>query len=254
MLKHVLVAAALIVSAREMVISQDASTMPEGWVVISQPVGDNWQCANSAREEWAVTAGPNNTVQISPYNPSGEVRLALPEGELIGTNQGEFGGKIEWVTRDAKRHMVLSDVNPVSLTTLGEDVFVASGLAHLGLDSGAILRVRREKNGDWQSSKVIDLGEAPNASIRVDDASWVVLTNNGITRIDLRNLTQERIYRNKNWWQLYGNSIAPLGDSWMIGARRAVIRLTPIDQGFSEDWLVSKHCRLLVAPKCECKP
>ncbi len=254
MLKHVLIAVALIVPAPEMLISRNAIATPHGWTAISQPVGDNWRCANSSREEWAVSAGPNNTVQISPHSARVDVRLALPDGELVGTNQGEFGGMIEWVTRDTKRHMVLPDVNPVSFTTRGDDVFVATGLAHLSLDSGAIFRIRRAKNGDWQSSKVIDLGEAPNASFRVGDTSWVVLTTNGVTRIDLQKLTQDRIYRNENWWQLYGNSIVPLGDSWIIGARRAVIRLTPINQSFSEDWLVSEQCRLLVAPNCACKP
>lgn len=254
MLIHTFLVAAAVVAAPSINI-ESSGHPPKGWAVISQPKSEaEWSCANYSQQEWAVSGTSAKNAGISPYRHASEVRLSLPDGQLIGTNHGEFGGKIEWIGLDAVRRVVIPDKNPIAFTIRGDDVFVATGLAHLSQDSGEIIRLRRVRGGAWQASTVISVGEAPNAAVRVDSATWMLLTTNGVTKIDLSKLTKESIYRNNHWWMLYANSIRPLGTSWLVGARRAVIRVTPANGSYTEEWLVPANCKTLTKPNCGCKP
>jgi len=243
------------VTAAPSIVLRDAGQPPKGWAVVQQPKSEaEWTCANYSQLEWVVSGDSAQRASISPYKHASEIRLALSDGELIGTNHGEFGGRIEWAGRDTARRVLVPDNNPVALTRRGDDVFVATGLAHMSNNSGKIIKLHRAGGGLWQVSTVIDLGEAPSAATRIDDVTWMVLTTNGVTKIDLSKLTKERIYRNNNWWMLYANSIRPLGNSWLVGARRAVIRITPGKGSYTEEWLAPASCRSLSGPNCECKP
>lgn len=253
MLVQTLLLAAIVIAAPSIVI-RDAEQPPEGWAVIQQPKDEaEWTCANYSQLEWAVSGDTAQSANISPYEHVSEIRFALPDGELMGTNLGEFGGKSEWTGQDAVRRVLIPDKNPVAFTRRGDDVFIAMGLAHMSRNSGEIIRLRRVGGGPWQVSKVIDLGEAPSAATRVDDVTWMVLTTNGVTKIDLSELTKKQIYRNNNWWMLYANSIRPLGNSWLIGARRAVIQITPGEGSYTEEWLAPASCKSLSGLNCECK-
>ncbi|QSX79383.1 hypothetical protein [Agrilutibacter solisilvae] len=253
LIQTLLLAAA--VTAAPSIALRDAGLPPKGWTVVQQPKNEaEWICANYSQLEWAVSGDSTQRASISPYKYGSEIRLALSDGELIGTNHGEFGGRIEWAGRDAVPRVLVPDENPVALTRRGEDVFVATGLAHMSHSSGKIIRLRRNGRGSWQVSTVVDLGEAANAATRIDDVTWLVLTTTGLTRIDLSKLTKEQVYRNNNWRMLYANSIRPFGNSWLVGARRAVIRITPDKGRYTEEWLAPAGCRLLSGPNCECSP
>ncbi|MDR7133331.1 hypothetical protein J2X06_000515 [Lysobacter niastensis] len=254
MLIEAIFAAALATSGPQSVVVDGLGPPPKGWTVIDQPRNeDEWRCSNYSQDEWAVDGKSVHDAVISPYEHAKEVTLELAGGRLIGTNHGEFGGRVEWEARGSLRRVLVASANPVALTRRGNDVFVATGLAHLTLNSGEVLRLRRSDDDSWQLSKVIDLGEAPNAAFRKDETTWIVLTTNGVTRVDLSALTKQQIYRNGNWWLLYGNSIAPLGNSWLIGARRAVIRLTPSAEGYREEWLAPDSCKRITGPGCDCQ-
>ncbi|WP_158879662.1 hypothetical protein [Rhodanobacter sp. L36] len=197
------------------------------------------------------------SANIAPHENGSEIRLALPDGQLVGINGGEFGGRIEWIGQDGVRRVVVPDKNPVAFTTRGNDIFVATGLFHMGIDSGEIIKLRRTGSGTWQVSTVMNLDEAPDAGARIDDATWMLLTTHGLTQVDLIELTKEPIYRNENWKLLWANSVRPLGDSWLVGARRAVIEITPRGGTFEEKWLIPASCRRLKtfeSPDCECRP
>jgi hypothetical protein len=242
-------------AASPLVEIYDPQQPPKGWVVINQPGNEAaWSCANYAEHDWAVAGKSNKAVGISPYAYSNKIRLAMPDGELIGTNHGEFGGKIEWAGRDATRQVVVPDKNPVAFAVRGDDVFVATGLAHLSSNVGEIIKLNRARGGAWQASTVMDLGHAPTAGFQVDNDVWMVLTTNGITKVNLSKGTKEPIYRNKNWPWLSTNSMQPAGNGWLVGARRAVISVTPSGNGYREEWLVPSSCKTLRKPDCKCKP
>lgn len=227
---------------------------PNGWMAVAPPTTEaQWQCANYAKDEWRVSLLRGADVGISPDNHSGVVRLALPDGVLIGQNHGEFGGKVEWKGTNAKLSLVLANKNPVAFTQAGSSVLVASGLAHMSMDQGEIIRLDRRSGGSWHGTRALDLGGAPTAAYRSDASTWIILTNTGVKRVDLNKMTVTEIYRNPGWFNIYPSSIAPSGGSWLIGARRAVVRLDPTGSGYKEEWLVPAGCRdLRPAPDYEC--
>lgn len=257
MLTHIFLLTAAVLASAPSVVVRDAEQPPKGWVVIAPPETEaQWRCANYSQQEWVVSGNSAQSVSISPYEHASEIKLTQPDGELIGINHGEFGGRIEWIGQDAVRRVLVPDKNPVAFTIRGDDVFVATGLAHMGIDSGEIIKLHRVRSGTWQVSTVMDLGEAPNAGTRISDVAWILLTTNGVTKVNLLKLTKEQIYRNKNWGMLYANSIRPLGNSWIVGARRAVIKIKPVNGTYAEEWLVPASCKSLeksTDPNCECK-
>lgn len=229
---------------------------PKGWVGVAPPTTDaQWQCANHAEHEWQVSPGRGADVAISGHVEFAAIRMALPDGVLIGQNHGEFGGKIEWQTPKAEPRLVLPNKHPVAFAQMGASVFVASGLAHLGMDEGEIIRLDRHADGGWRGTRVLDLGAAPTAAYRSDATTWIILTHTGLKRVDLSTMKLTELYRNPAWFNIYPNSIAASGNSWLIGARRAVIRLDPNGVGYAEEWLVPRSCRQLTpasAYECAC--
>lgn len=227
---------------------------PKGWIALSPPAtAAQWQCANYARDEWRVSPRSGADVAIARGDHSSVVRMDLPDGALLGKNNGEFGGAIEWKTPNGKPEVILPNKNPVAFTQSGASVLVASGLAHLGMDHGEIIRLDRGEHGRWNATRVLDLGSAPTAAYREDADNWIILTNTGVKRIDLGTMTVTKLHENPGWFNVYPNSIAASGQSWLIGARRAVIRLDPEGSGYSEQWLVPGTCRHLIpAPDYGC--
>ncbi|HEX7837136.1 MAG TPA: hypothetical protein VF469_06710 [Kofleriaceae bacterium] len=60
--------------------------------------------------------------------------LAVADGFLVGTDAGEWGGALQWFSKDGARHAQIADANVRSLVVLGADeVLVLEGLNHLSL-------------------------------------------------------------------------------------------------------------------------
>ena len=242
-------------SATPSVVISKAGELPLSWSVIEQPKSDDdWQCANYSMLEWAVSGDSAQGITISPYEDTPQIKISLPDGDLIGSNFGEFGGSIEWVKHNSSKRVLIAKTNPVAFTQRGNDVYVAVGLAHLSQNDGNIIKLHRANNGSWQFSQILALVEAPSAATRVDDTTWVILTTNGVTKLDLSSLATEQIHHNENWGMLYANSIRTLGNSWLIGARSAVIRITPSETGYTEEWLGPVGSKDSTQSKRKCTP
>ena len=84
-----------------------------------------------------------------------DMSLQFSDGELKGTNHGEFGGTLAWKSpgRDTKSDVIFRD-NVVGMENDGDGVMVLFGLAHMGLAYGYVLRVSQTSNGDWRFSEV----------------------------------------------------------------------------------------------------
>ncbi|MDP1824727.1 MAG: hypothetical protein Q8L48_15840 [Archangium sp.] len=79
--------------------------------------------------------GPLTESVVGP--PS--VALALDGGFLLGTNRGEWGGELVWSSGGKQRPLL--EENIVGIHRLGGRLIVVTGLAHLGINEGAVFRV-----------------------------------------------------------------------------------------------------------------
>jgi hypothetical protein len=219
-----------------------ATQPPSGWrEVAPMTVDEDLLCANNAREWWGLDARDGG-IAVTRFREVDTRVLARADGELVGFDHGEFGGRIEWVGRDGARDVVDGDANPVAMIEHDGAVLVATGLNHMGLDRGDLRRLHRGADGRWRSTRWLDLGAAPLATYRVDARTWRIVTSRGVVDVDLVTGTRHVRHANPHWAMLYPTSILPFGDAWFIGARHAVIRLAPGPAGLEERWWVASDC------------
>lgn len=226
-------------------VSVGEGEVPAGWVVVEPPATDvERPCGGHDSIGWAVSGETDRRATIAPRsNRSPFVGITLPDGAMVGTNRGEWRGTIEWIPLKPSAGFVVENVNPVAVTQYSGEVFIAEGLAHGRRNNGMILRFERRDASNWRIHKFMDLGAAPIAAVRTGKSDWIVLTYNGVTRVDLARQRHWTLYENLEWAEQYPSSIRPLGRSWLIGTRNAVIRLVPLGSGYVEQRLVRVDCK-----------
>lgn len=234
-----------------------ASSMePAGAWKASAPPGNEaqWRCANHARNEWRVqTDGRGEVLFAAASARRPEFSLRLPGGgRLVGIDKDEFGGSVDWVSDSGKERLQLLQTNPVAFTQYRGDVYIASGPSHLGAEYGHVHRMHRLSPTRWQIDKVLDLDEAPVAALAESEV-WTLVTTQGVLRVDLRSFTATRMHVNPRWGSVYPNSVVHRHGRWYIGARGAVVRLSPSGDAYREEWMVPPGCGMAAADYCHCR-
>ncbi len=249
---------------------------PPGWIVVPAPAqgSETLACANLARREWMVSIGGGHGVDIAertnvaredaplpftiPSSPKNlrehlagrRHSLAVDGGYIVGFDAGEHGGALWWFTQAGDKRVQLADGNIVGLTELRVGVVALSGLAHLGMSEGKILRVTRDRES-WSAAPWIDMHGAVEAFVRESAESMLVLSTTGLDRVtacgDVTRIATT------NYDVLYPTSIAvdPSGVVY-VGMRQFITRFTPTSEGYREEWLTREDCPLLVRKKFEC--
>jgi hypothetical protein len=163
------------------------TVLPEDWVSIRPPneQSEHAQCANWALDEWAVELSLEDGASILRIQPAVRQRdtqvVELQDGRLIGENRGEFGGDVWWEPLNGERQAV-ARTNVVAFVHLGGGLFGLTGLAHLTLNTGSLVRFDREPGPAWRMEQVLDLGAAPYAfSVTGDGGLLVVLSGSVAT-------------------------------------------------------------------------
>jgi hypothetical protein len=218
---------------------------PRGWIEVAPPKTDSeWQCANYSLPERAISGGLGSPLQIREFEDQGQPdrRVELADGTLTGSNHGEWGGKIEWLAKGQRERVLVEAANTQALFARKDEVFALVGLAHLGTDEGALLRLRRDGKA-WRAEKLLDLGSAPQAAYRIDADRVLVATTGGLQLLDLAHSSLERLHRNPGWGSVYPNSVRPFGDGIALGVRGAVVVLRREGQAYSEHWWLPAECR-----------
>ncbi|UJB17234.1 MULTISPECIES: hypothetical protein [Lysobacter] len=229
--------------------------VPKGWVVVDPPrEAADWSCINQSPEHWKVQGDSTDRGSIVAAAATADpgLRVELPDGVLVGENRGEWGGSIEWQPKRPGGGFAYDGLNPAVATVFNGDVFIAEGLMHMDQNRGSVLRFGRGDGPRWRITGPHELGAAPTAGVRANNSDWILLTSVGVIRMELPRLWPHTLYRNRQWEQIYPDSIRPLGRSWLIGTRHGVIRLVPLGERYIEQWLVPASCRQLKAPDCKC--
>ncbi|MBS2028634.1 MAG: hypothetical protein JST54_12080 [Deltaproteobacteria bacterium] len=245
------------------------SDVPTGWVVLSAPpAGDQLTCAGYSEREWKV-AWTDGGVRITPDDGqqsrsdsepfpikgtaeeglAGERHvLGVQDGYLIGFDAGEFGGALWWASKDGSRRERLRtpgettyDVENVhGMASMGDDVLVIQGLAHLSINVGKAVLVSTTGH---RIRFLADLNAEPLFVFREDDRSAIVLTNRRLIRLHpsgaIEVLAQLEVLDSA----LYPNSMvrSPSGVFW-VGMRHLVLRLAPRGSGYESTWFAPKDC------------
>lgn len=195
------------------------------------------RCANHWMEDWVVDSSDGN-VQIQKLgrnNPT-ESTLYTYGGVLIGTDHGEFGGKLVW--KNGQEQVVLHNANITGLVDDGEYVYAVGGVAHMSTDKGYALKLKR-KDGKFIVEKTLKLNSRPAGVVRIDAGKLAVAGNQGVQLIENDSVKQLSL---ASVSVLYPNSVAidEAGDIY-VGMRFAVAKFEKNKQ-YRHRWLVKGDC------------
>lgn len=104
--------------------------------------------------------------------------LRVADGWIVGSNRGEWGGELVFIS-DSGDQQIIADTNAEDVHLLGDRVVAVTGLAHLGISEGDILRISRSESGIWTSASWRRLPGAPQSSTLVETGELLVNAANG---------------------------------------------------------------------------
>ena len=104
--------------------------------------------------------------------------LKIPDGWLLGSNRGEWGGELVHLAKD-KESTILLTKNVEDIYQLGNRYIALSGLSHMMSNSGYIYEVSQNKTGLWQAEPWLRLPGAPKSSWPLETGEILINTNSG---------------------------------------------------------------------------
>lgn len=112
----------------------------------------------------------------APASPSADstrsfgAQIPAFNGELLGSDYGEFGGELVFRARDGRITKLL-ETNVVALHEMPGGVVAITGLAHMSSNRGAVLSISRSGPHRLTVDKIVDLPGAPLVSRQRPDGS-----------------------------------------------------------------------------------
>jgi len=176
--------------------------------------------------------------EIKSYQPPQEIRVESPEGILIGTNYGEWGGTLTLSREKGTLPEKILDeaVLQILATRTGFLIVTGSRLGNKGtlwLYSGVI----HQKS---MLEKKADLHGYPVAVLTTTNGIWMV-DGDSIYLLDDKFKVQNLI--KMPWLDLHPNSLAEdKNGAIYIGMQALVVRLTPTKTGYMREWFAGEDC------------
>jgi len=186
------------------------------------------QKANHMTPGYLVTKKDNKLEIRKPKN--GELfqnSTEVDTGEIkyIGVDNGEWGGGLYIDKVEPYKAILQRNIN--ALIPIKHDLYIISGLAHMGYNAGAIHVIHDYKN----TSKVERITLLPNAPMAIYadeiDENNFVLVIAGFNNFMLVTDNHLEIPFNDTFWAgLYPNSIVKHNNSYIIGIRSGLAVVT----------------------------
>ena len=206
----------------------------------------------SGREGVEISRLPNYPIQdplpfdIQPQKAEADLAghrhvKRVSDGWLVGFDAGEFGGALWWFSADGGSRKKLADDNVVGFADSASGVLALVGLAHMGTDYGKVLLVRESQGGERRVEVVADMGAAPAAYAMESDGSLLVATYEKLIRARTTGGV-EQLHAPVNGFIIPNSMTLSDGGVLHIGMRHFVLRLSPADGGYREEWFVPEDC------------
>jgi len=159
----------------------------------------DWYNLNHSKDDYYTDHTGN--VIISNISKSRESILEVQDGKLIGTNYGEWGGKL--IFKNDKIEYTILQKNICGIINFGNEIYVLTGLSHLGIREGKIIKIE-QINGKWKCTFNIDLNNSPEIFDVFENELYIV-TFDGLAIFDGNNIQQ--LLKKQFWANLYPQSI-----------------------------------------------
>jgi len=147
--------------------------------------------------------------------------LKTYKGRIVGTDEGEWGGAIEF-SPDFGSGYTMLESNFKGFYIVDGRIFVLTGLAHLISDFGYLYELTYV-DGKWKAEPILNLDSAPNAYMVIDETLYLV-TNKAVLVIENGEITKS-ISGDDSWWALYPNSLVVVGSDLYMGLRHGMFHV-----------------------------
>ncbi len=211
--------------------SQTNIILPSNFVETPVPKqgSDKWRKMNHSFEEFSIKI-KNSKVQINEVEANTNAELKLSNGNLIGINRGEWGGKLFFIPSDTtQKHVEIKHGNIEFIFEFDDKIYFIEGLAHMGMSEGALFELET-KNANFSYKKIIDFEDAPQAFIIFNKKLFIASYQNFYV---IENLKSKLIFENIFWASLYPNSIAVFDEeNIFVGIRGGIVKINLPQKSF----------------------
>ncbi len=190
---------------------------------IPRAFSEEWRILNQSNNDYFVKNN-DGKLEIEKMTKQNECEIKLPNGRIIGTNRGEFGGMLTFIPYDStKKAIEIKKGNVIFIFTYEEKIYFIEGLAHMGYSGGAIFELNTYKS-EYTYKKVLDFDDAPEAFTIYQDKFLVATHENFYVVQDFK---KELIFEKTFWSGLYPTSIAVFDDNNIfVGIRNGIVKLS----------------------------
>ena len=167
-----------------------------------------------------------------------EIRVQTPNGTLVGTNRGEWGGTLMLSKGKGDPPEKILDGDVLQIIPAREGFLIVTG--SLPSNEGALWLYSKSINQEWTIEKKADLHGYPLAAYETTSGIWLA---NGDSIYLLDDKFKVQNHNDMPWLQLHPNSIAADNSGAVyVGMQAFVVRLTPTGTGYMREWFVGDGC------------
>jgi hypothetical protein len=173
-----------------------------------------WYELNNSNKNYYLDSIGDVTVKSG--SKARECSFEVKNGIIIGTNYGEWGGKL--IFKDAATEYTILQDNVVGIIDYNNDIYILTGLSHLGISEGKIVKIEMI-NGKFTPIFSADFESSPETFTMYENELYIV-TFNGLIAFDGNN-TRE-ILNKQFWFSLYPQSVYVNNNIIAIGMRGCI--------------------------------
>jgi len=183
---------------------------------------DKWYDLNHSNNSYKVEI-LKSKLKIDAAKDVSECKLEIETGTLLGTDGGEFGGKLIFIPNDkSKSEIKITRGNINFLFRFKNKIYFISGLAHMTFNGGGMFELKADGD-NFTFEKIIEFESAPFAFTIYNDKLLVAGDKDFYV---ITNLKKQIIFKDVFWEGLYPNSIAVANDkNVFVGIRGGIVKL-----------------------------
>jgi hypothetical protein len=167
-----------------------------------------------------------------------EIRVQTPNGTLVGTDRGEWGGALTLSKGKEYPPEKILDGDVLQIIPTRKGFLIVTG--SLPSNEGALWLYSKSINREWTIEKKVDLHGYPLAAYETTSGIWLA-TGDSIYLLDDKFEVQN--HNDMPWLQLHPNSIAVENSGAVyVGMQAFVVRLIPTGTGYRQEWFVGDGC------------
>lgn len=204
--------------------SSGQNMIPKNFVETQQPIANSSakRELNYSEYEFDVKL-LNNKLEVSKAESNNKSVLKLSNGTLIGSNHGEWGGKLIFIPDDKNQsEIVIKEGNLKFVFLFQNKIYFIEGLAHGSFNSGDLYQLNYSEN-KFAYKSLIHFEDSPEAFSIYKNKIYIVGYQN-FYRID--NFKKEVLFKNAFWSDLYPSSIAIIDEKNVyLGIRSGIVKL-----------------------------